>query len=311
MYWENDMHYNLLILAMSCNEAFFTESRFVTHDTWVKDVIDGIYEGIGFYSYTSSETGEEYVENNTIYLNCSDEINGTYYKTIRCFEFLRENNITFDYVLRTNTSVYFNIPLTVQMINKNILFNFDLYSHSRGEISINMDDNSFRINEFHGSFYIATSKFIYILVDNYDTYNERNERVIGICSQVQFGVVGYDDITMNAIRFLLKYDGVANFTTVFDDTHMPRYKCVPKSKMTLKHEFNIDSLEYLSEQNKCIIGMTNTESPDVINYIPFIQYRLLTSLNNRKSTKYRYIELEHAYDLHESCKYVHNHTPFI
>lgn len=303
------MHYNLLILAMSCNDPFFEESRNVTHDTWAKDIIDGMYDGLGFYSYTASKNGTEYIENNTIYLNCSDEIESTYHKTIRCFEFLRENDITFDYVLRTNTSVYFNIPLTIQMANNKLSHgDFDFYTHRRGTHKFIVDEYECNIDEFHGSFYIASHDFIYTLVDNYDIYNERNERVIQIFSILGFGIVGYDDITMNVIRFLLEFDGIGKFKMIFDTNNMPRYKCVIKSRVALKNEFGISSHEQFSEESLYTIRMLNTDEPDVINFIPFIQYRTLTSLSNRKSTKYRYIELEHAYELHEACRYTHKNT---
>ncbi len=305
------MHYNLLILAMSCNEPFFVESRQVTHDTWAKDVINGIYPSIGFYSYTSSENGEEYIENNTIYLNCSDEINETYYKTIRCFEYLRENDITFDYVLRTNTSVYFNIPLTLKLLESKLSYDIDLYSYSRGTPVFEMDGKCYEYVEFHGSFYVASSKLIYTLVDRYDEYNERNERLIDICKQHRFAIPGYDDITMCISLLLIAIDGHETFRMMFDNENMLRYKCRLKSNVALKNEFNVNSFDDFDENSKYTMTVLNAENPDVINFVPFMQYRILTSLDNRKSTKYRYIELEHAYELYEACKYVHNRTPFI
>lgn len=295
---------------MSCNEPFFVESRQVTHDTWAKDVINGVYPSVGFYSYTTSENGEEYIENNTIYLNCSDEINETYYKTIRCFDFLRRNDITFDYVLRTNTSVYFNIPLTLKIIKDKLNYNINLYSHARGTSVFEMNGERYGYTEFHGSFYVASSKLMYALVDNYDEYNERNQRLIDICNQHEDAIPGYDDITMCIILVLMNLDGRESFRMMFDNDSMFRYKCVMKSNVAMKNEFNVDSFDEFSEDSKYVI-MLNAENPDVINFIPFIQYRILTSLSNRKSTKYRYIELEHAYELHEACKYIHNRTPFI
>ncbi len=305
------MHYNLLILAMSCNEPFFVESRQVTHDTWAKDVINGLYSSVGFYSYTSSENGEEYIENNTIYLNCSDEINETYYKTIRCFDFLRRNGITFDYVLRTNTSVYFNIPLTLRLIESKLNYNIDLYSHARGNPVFEMNGERYGYTEFHGSFYVASSKLIYALVDKYDEYNEREERLIDICSQHNFAIPGYDDITMCISLVLMGLDGRESFRMMFDNDNMYRYKCVMKSSVALKNEFNVNCFDDFAEESRYLMTLLNAENPEVINFVPFMQYRILTSLDNRKSTKYRYIELEHAYELHEACKYVHNRTPFI
>lgn len=305
------MHYNLLILAMSCNEPFFVESRQVTHDTWAKDVINGIYPSIGFYSYTSSENGEEYIENNTIYLNCSDEINETYYKTIRCFDFLRRNGITFDYVLRTNTSVYFNIPLTLCLLENKLSDNIDLYSQSRGNPVFEMNGERYGYTEFHGSFYVASSKLMYALVDNYDEYNEREPRLIDICNQHNFAIPGYDDITMCISLVLMGLDGRESFRMMFDNDNMYRYKCLMKSKVALKNEFNVNCFDDFAEESRYLMTMLNAENPEVINFVPFMQYRILTSLDNRKSTKYRYIELEHAYELYEACKYVHNHTPFI
>jgi hypothetical protein len=84
-----------------------------------------------------------------------------------------------------------------------------------------------------------------------------------------------------------------------------------KSNIAMKNEFNVNSFDDFTEDSKYSMTMLNAENPEVINFVPFMQYRILTSLDNRKSTKYRYIELEHAYELHEACKYVPNRTPFI
>ena len=82
-----NVHYRILFLAMSCNDPFFVDSRRVTHDTWAKDIILGKYPNVGFFTYTASETGEEYIEDNTIYLNCGDGLKDTWDKTMKCLKY--------------------------------------------------------------------------------------------------------------------------------------------------------------------------------------------------------------------------------
>ena len=292
-------HYKVLILAMSCEDDFFKMSRYVTHDTWAKSVIEGKNEGIGFLSYTSTEDDER-IEDNTVYVKVPDLITDTYRKTIRCFEFLRENGITFDYVLRTNTSVYFNIPITIRdIINPVIENSIDLYSEWRGFINFRGEDYP----EFHGSMFVMSSKLIYDIVDS--DIDENSPDVVEYVTSNNKGTVGIDDITISAITYLLnERNGYKYNIYITKDRNMIRYK--PVSKLYLNTCGNESIRKSMNEYaESCKVAYT--DSPDVINFIPFIQYRILTPAFPIElryiDSNFRIIELEHAYELHEANIY--------
>lgn len=287
-------HYTLLVLAMSCNDPFFVESRLVTHDTWAKDIILGSYENIGFYSYTASETGEEYIKDNTIYVNCKDDINNTYDKTLKVFDFLRKNNITFDYILRTNTSIYFNLQLILseiqQIINDNIDFHACVYNILKDKYQRDI------VNAF-GFFFVASNKFCYSLLDNRDKYNElTHENVIyTISNSVGEDKLGIDDITISVVSYLLEYDNIASFKRSYRNINFPRYKSILKNKILYNDE---NLYRYIGESQIA----RNCTDPEIINFVPFVQYKVITEY----TSKYRLVELEHAYELHEANRYVIN-----
>lgn len=287
-------HYTLLILAMSCNDPFFVESRRVTHDTWAKDVILGSYPNVGFYSYTASETGEEYIKDNTIYVNCKDDVNNTYDKTLKVFDFLRKNNITFDYILRTNTSVYFNLHIIFDEIQQIINDNLDFHSCL---FNIVKDKYQRDILIMFGFFFVASNKFCYSLLDNRDKYNElTHENVVyTISDYVGEDKLGIDDITISVVSSLMEYDNIVSFKRSYRNFNFPRYKSIFKNKVL----YNDAKLYLYIGENEIIRNCTD---PEIINFVPFVQYRII----NEYPYKYRLMELEHAYELHEANRYVIN-----
>lgn len=287
-------HYTLLVLAMSCNEPFFVESRRVTHDTWAKDIILGSYQDVGFYSYTASETGEEYIEDNTIYVNCKDDVNNTYDKTLKVFDFLRKNNITFDYILRTNTSIYFNLQIILSEIKHILSEKIDFHSCL---FNIIKDKYQRDIINMAGFFFVASNKFCYSLLDNRDKYNElTHENVVYTISNfVGEDKLGIDDITISVVSQLMEYDNIVSFKRSYRNFNFPRYKSILRNNVL----YNDEKLyRYIGESEI----KRNCTDPTIINFVPFVQYRVITEC----LSKYRYVELERAYELHEANRYVIN-----
>lgn len=262
------MHYKVLFLSMSCNDPFFEISRKVVEDTWAKDIINGKYPGIGYYSYTSSSYDMDYINGNTIYINVSDNIEDTYEKTIKVFEVLRDNGITFDYIIRTNTSVYFNIPLILGMLDKNK--GIDLMGPMLFNINFDMKEYSMII----GNMMFLSRRVVDSLVDNYNVYNKNNV----ILSE---GVNPYDDVLISIFSQILIND--INIR-IIDNKDICFYKPILNNKYIY--------IEDIDEVKKFIKCHNYTFDPNCVLYNPFIKVRL-----NGIDTKHRYIELEHMYEL--------------
>ena len=279
------MHYKVLFLAMSCNDPFFEISRKVVHDTWAKDIIMGEYPEYGFYSYTSSNTGKECIENNTIYLNAKDTIHDTFDKTVRCFQFLKDNEITFDYVVRTNTSIYFNIPNTISFVNTELkIFNIDFYSSLIGHLW-NAEINNY-IHNFFGGIMIMSNRFIETILKNIDNYNKDHETIKQITSQYIDDFYGFDDVIISCLIYLFEKDNIFKTNLFFSEYYVPRYKTIPLNKVLVKEE---NLTEHL-----CFGTDHYYSDPNIINEITFVQYRMHGA---KKHKNFRYIELEHAYEL--------------
>lgn len=202
--------------------------------------------------------------------------------------------------MRTNTSTYFNIPITIRDVFLPVIENeIDLYSECRGYINFRGEDYP----EFHGSMFMMSSKLIYDIVDS--DIDENNPDVVEYVTSNNKGTVGIDDITISAITYLLnERNGFKYNICILKNRNMIRYKPVSKLYWNACGDEAIRKSisEYAELCKECY-----TDSPDVINFIPFIQYRILTPAFpielRYTDNDFRLIELEHAYELHEANIY--------
>lgn len=110
----------ILILAMSCNQTLFIEQeKFLKEESYAKDIIDGKYEDVEFYSYSASADDKIHIskKNHRITVSCDDSLNGTFEKTQKIFNVLDSLNIEYDYIFRTNCSTWVNIQLLRHFID--------------------------------------------------------------------------------------------------------------------------------------------------------------------------------------------------
>lgn len=109
---------NVIFLAMSCQKDFFKKEVDVVKKTWAKDVIDNKLDNVKFYYYDGShETSEIDEDEHHIKLDCGDDNFSTFTKTKQAMKLICEKYDA-DYIIRTNTSTYINIPLTLKLLNK-------------------------------------------------------------------------------------------------------------------------------------------------------------------------------------------------
>lgn len=122
----------ILILSMSCNDEFFVNQVNKIKETWGKDIIDGVYSNIDFMSYDGWEKNHSYdKEKLVLHLRCEDDLDNTYKKTYYALNVIQKS-FDYDYVFRTNTSTYVNVPLLNEFVqsldNDEILWTSELYS---------------------------------------------------------------------------------------------------------------------------------------------------------------------------------------
>ena len=129
----------ILILAMSCNDDFFVKQCEVIRQTWGKDILDNKYDNVNlvFYDGDVGLTRPRY-DNTThvLHLPCEDDLDNTYKKTYYAFEDITNTTglFEYDYIFRTNTSTYVNVPLLRAFVESldddTILWASELYSLS-------------------------------------------------------------------------------------------------------------------------------------------------------------------------------------
>lgn len=105
---------------MSCNQPYFQALLGAVKDTWAKPLVQNKYSNITWFAYTSCDANHPKphvnFENHMIYVDCPDDLHHSYEKTKRAYNMIKDI-IDFDYVIRTNTSVYVNLDLMLERVN--------------------------------------------------------------------------------------------------------------------------------------------------------------------------------------------------
>ena len=128
----------ILIMIMSCNNDLYKNQERLIRETWLKDIIDNKYDNIDYCFYYAQDIPRHKYQKefHNLILRCEDDLNNTYKKTYYAFKIIGKIFKDYDYVFRTNTSTYVNIPLLnafIQNIEKDdIVYGSELYSLSNG-----------------------------------------------------------------------------------------------------------------------------------------------------------------------------------
>jgi hypothetical protein len=122
----------LLILAMSCNQDFFYKQEENIKQLYAKDIIDGKYPNIEFYTYTASYDSKYHInkQEHRLYVPADDSLEGTFEKTLKSFKLSKHLEFNYDYILKTNCSTYINIKLINRFINEYDLNEKNIYTGS-------------------------------------------------------------------------------------------------------------------------------------------------------------------------------------
>jgi len=109
----------VVILSMTCNNPQYADMEKAILDTWAGPVIRGEVPNTEFWFYTAATDrlpAGVYPEEHKIRVDAGDAIENTYSKTMAVFDMLDEKGMKYDYIVRTNTSTWINVPLTRDFI---------------------------------------------------------------------------------------------------------------------------------------------------------------------------------------------------
>ena len=272
------MHYKYLFLSMSCNDPFFEMSRKVVHDTWAKPILEGKFPGVGFYSYTAVSEAHPNpgIDGNCIYTYTYDNVQSTYIKTISAMQILANQGITWDIVIRTNTSTFFNVEEMLKLIDERGIDKFISFA----EYSIHYNDEDIWLPtgwvmclpEALTTRLIVNASYMNEWNDNWNKYfvNDYYEK--------------YDDVLVGLFHHILKEN---------DPTYNVEYSRL--SRDYIKH-YKTNLYNRLIQpvlDESYLVESENTNDPTYINHVPFMQLRLFGV-----ETSYRYMECEHMYELY-------------
>ena len=193
---------------------------------------------------------------------------------------LKEQGITWDCVVRTNTSTYINVEKTIELINKTK----NCYT---GFFSRNED-----ILFAFGWYMFLPKELTDLLIDNFNEFRDYNENEEFVVNQKIVDLFKKnncylnDDILIGSYYKLLceKYDKQQKICILNNDLYVQHYKSFINNP-------------FIQNQNerKGVYAYNQHTDPDKINNYPAMQIRLPGVL-----PKYRYIELEHMYELYNA-----------
>jgi len=275
---------NILILSMSCNVPYFQGLLATVKDTWVKPIIQGKYKNIKWFGYTSCDTHHpkpmiDYKEN-MIYVDCPDDLSHTYEKTKLAYQMIKDAGIEFDYVVRTNTSVFVNVKLLNEKICK-LDTNKDMLGHMSGfYLKYPNGDTKFQFNIICGLFY-GVPKHIFDCMTSAEDSS-------------YYSTHPTDDVVMfKLLNDKYGWEWQNNLKAVNSEDkylHYPRYKSYDEND---KERFKDNEFLYLDYPGKY------TNDPNVVNNNIVIQIRCLYNGNERLERGH---EIEHFYELYNALE---------
>lgn len=263
----------ILILTMSCNVPYFQALLGTIRETWAKDLFHNRYADCVWLAYTSCDKKHPVqcidLDEHMIYVDCDDSIFNTYEKTKRAYNIVKELGIPFDYVVRTNTSVYVNVDKLIDKINSLeddvCLGGLCGYYHKHPDNHV-----EFKWNIIPGLFFGMSRQYFDIAMsstNNYDSIPTTDDVIISGKLHEEFGE--FKCVSPNP-----------DCPTTF-----PRYKA---------HLLGDERLQY-NEVGLCGTFVTD---PEVVNNNIVVQLRTLYGSLPERAEKGH--EIEHFYELYNA-----------
>ena len=274
----------ILMLTMSCNNPFYKSLLGAVKDTWAKPLIQNKYPNINWFAYTSCDKKHPNpmvdFENNMIYVDVPDDIFHTYEKTQAAWNLIKDK-IDFDYVIRTNTSVYINIK---NMINH---FNNIPNDYIVGRF-VNSDIRNIHTGEIKLSFWLMAGFFFGMKKDYFNFCMGANKKFISDIYDASYKEYVDDDIISLRLKSILGDDYPSMHIENTDDDFCITYK--PYLPTNDKKEQEKRDWVYKINQFKVFFD------PNIVNQYVMIRIRSYYNDSNRSELGH---EIEHFYELDE------------
>ena len=231
----------VLFLIQSCNQDRFLAEEEIIRNTWGGRLRDNC--DIMFYR----GDGDDTLDGGVLKLNCEDDLNHTFLKTLRAL-FVFQNSNEYDFIIRTNTSTWINVELLL-----NTLCDLDPNDRKLYGGSIVSNSESQGLPFLRGNFLVINKM---LLKDIFESVKEKYySGVDDVCLAMNLFKY-YQD---NNIDYLNTLRLIDNFTYRDDSADL---KCALKyvgirCGEYIKQKGNSDILykidEYYLNKNKCKI----------------------------------------------------------
>ena len=136
-----------IILCMCCNAPQYVQERLIICETWGRHVLNGEYENLDLWFYTSARTTSIDIDNHVIYVNTDDGLYNTWEKTRIAFEILNKY-FDYDFIFRTNCSTVINCQLLSAFINTINKQSDDIWTCALHDILID-DFNNVKMYDYY------------------------------------------------------------------------------------------------------------------------------------------------------------------
>jgi hypothetical protein len=102
---------------MSCNDPLYIRQNDCIKETWGKKIINKEYENVDLMFFDGQDKPTWYNDKEYIlHVRSEDDLDNTYKKTIYALDWIVQHR-DYDYVFRTNTSTYVNVPLIMKFVD--------------------------------------------------------------------------------------------------------------------------------------------------------------------------------------------------
>lgn len=258
----------ILMLSMSCNQPHFQALLGAVKNTWAKPIIEGKYPNITWFGYTSCDERHPRpmvdLEDHMIYVDRGDELRDTFYKTRDAYNMVKDL-VDFDYIVRTNTSVYINIDIMIERLsyveNDTVCTNF-IYEY---------DEKTGITNYIITGYYMSMSKKIWEFGMDGDVIKYENDHN---------KYPNNDDVVIS--KNIVKNCGEYASYSVNESRMIPMYKSYPETYGKLE--------SYLTNSN-----FDFCNNPNIVNQNVLVRIRSLYEIN-----RYENQEVQHMYELHNT-----------
>lgn len=264
----------ILILTMSCNQPYFQGLLGAVKDTWAKPIIQGRYNNVMWFGYTSCDNHHPKpcidFNEHMIYVDSNDELGFTYDKTQKAYELIK-NVLDFNYVVRTNTSLFVNVDKLIEHVNslddRYIMGRFYNY-HLNNKFYLTICGFFFGMSKYLFDISMTASND-YVKDENGNSISFDDDRIL---TKRLFDVIDLNSVyTTDVLGIIQVYKGIS------------------------PNDISITSLKDIKELQKINV----TDNPDVINDNIMVRVRTLYSNEDRIEKGH---EIEHMYELYNVLK---------